>query len=267
MKHLIYSLLLSLLVFSSCEMIDYHPYDVRINGARGINKRNIERIESLCAAKDTIRIAAMGDSQVFYDETKDFVTHINSRNDIDFVIHGGDFTDYGTTNEFLWQRDILEKLTVPYVGLIGNHDCLGTGTDAFKTIWGDTNFSFIAGDVKFLCLNTNALEFDYSEAVPDFDFILEHINDSTSNAKRSVVCMHAAPFSDVFNNNVAHAFQYYLKELPELLFCFNAHGHNITVNDYYNDGIFYYQCECMEDRSYLVFTILPDGYNYEVCRY
>lgn len=264
---LLYSLFLLCAMLCSCDMIDYHPYDVRIKGNQDINNTNIKRIETACAGKDTIKFAAMGDSQGFYNETHGFVHHINARNDIDFVIHGGDFTDYGTTNEFLWQRDILDKLKVPYVGLIGNHDCLGTGVDVFKRVWGDTNFSFVAGDVKFVCLNTNALEYDYSEAIPDLDFILSQRNDSTSTAKRSVVCMHAPPYSDVFNNNVAQAFQYYLKMLPDLMFCFNGHNHNVEVNDIYGDGILYYQCDCMEDRSYLVFTIYPEGYDYEVCRY
>ena len=70
----------------------------------------------------------MGDSQRWYDETEDFVKEINKRNDIDFVIHGGDMSDFGLTKEFLWQRDIMNGLNVPYVALIGNHDCLGTGS-------------------------------------------------------------------------------------------------------------------------------------------
>ena len=53
------------------------------------------------------------------DETEDFVKEINKRNDIDFVIHGGDMSDFGLTKEFLWQRDIMNGLNVPYVALIG----------------------------------------------------------------------------------------------------------------------------------------------------
>lgn len=267
-KTLIYTLLFFLgTLISSCDMVDYHPYDVSVDGAKGINARNITRIETVCAGKDTIRFAAMGDSQGFYNETRTFVNIINSRSDIDFVIHGGDFTDYGTTNEFVWQRDIFERLNVPYVGLIGNHDCLGTGKDAFRVIWGETNFAFVAGDTRFICLNTNALEYDYSEAIPDFDFLIHQINDSTCTASKTVVCMHARPYSDVFNNNVAKVFIHYIKQFPNLQFCFNAHGHNSEVEDLYNDGTLFYQCDCMEDKSYYVFTITPDGYEYEVCYY
>ena len=114
-----------------CDMIDYHPYDVRISGQTDINNRNIEKIEANCKNKATIRFVTMGDSQRWYDETLDFVNHLNKRDDIDFVIHGGDYSDFGVTDEFLWQRDIMNKLKVPYVGLIGNHDCLGTAKKLF----------------------------------------------------------------------------------------------------------------------------------------
>ena len=139
------AIFLCCLLVAGCDLIDYHPYDVDIKGERDINAKNIQKIEAKCLGKSTIRFIAMGDSQRWYDETVDFVNAVNKRDDIDFVVHGGDFSDFGLTDEFLWQRDIMNKLKVPYVGLIGNHDCLGTGEDAFRQIFGDTNFSFIAG--------------------------------------------------------------------------------------------------------------------------
>ena len=63
-------------------MIDYHPYDVKIDKPFNINRTNITRIEKKCASKDTIRFVTMGDSQGFYNETRDFVNEINHRNDI-----------------------------------------------------------------------------------------------------------------------------------------------------------------------------------------
>lgn len=156
------------LLMAGCDMIDYHPYDVHISGETDVNAHNIAQIEQNCQNKTTIRFVTMGDSQRWYDETDDFVSHLNKRNDIDFVIHGGDVSDFGVTNEFLWQRDIMNKLKIPYVVLLGNHDCLGTGEETYRVIFGDPNFSFIAGRVKFVCLNTNAIEFDYSRPIPDF---------------------------------------------------------------------------------------------------
>ncbi|WP_300725189.1 metallophosphoesterase [uncultured Bacteroides sp.] len=251
-------------LLTGCDMIDYHPYDVRIKGERNINAHNIEAIETMCQDKDTLRFVAMSDSQRWYDETEDFVEALNRRNDIDFVIHGGDLSDFGVTDEFLWQRDIMNGLKVPYVALIGNHDCLGTGREAFRAIFGETDFSFIANRIKFVCLNTNALEYDYSDPIPDFDFMGNEISARKDEYDRTVVCMHARPYSDVFNNNVAKVFQTYVKSFPGLLFCTVAHEHHVAEMDLFNDGVMYYMTGCMKYRNYTLYTITADGYEREV---
>ncbi len=245
------------------EMIDYSPYDVDVKGERNINAKNCVRIENSCRGKDTIKFVFMGDTQRWYDETHYFVKALNKRTDVDFVIHGGDISDFGVTDEFMWQRDILSDLNVPYVVIIGNHDALGNGNEAFNVIFGESNFSFIAGNVKFVCLNTNALEYDYSVPIPDFNFIKRQISDSIRYEK-TVVCMHSRPFSDQFNNNMASVFQDYITNFKGLQFCVNAHGHSLEADDLFNDGIIYYESAAIEERNYLLFTITPNGYSYEV---
>ena len=97
------------LLLCGCDLIEYHPYDVRLHGETGVNAKNIARIEEICEGKDTLRFVLMGDSQRWYDETEDFVNALNKRNDVDFVIHGGDISDFGLTKEFMWVRDIMGK--------------------------------------------------------------------------------------------------------------------------------------------------------------
>lgn len=269
MKKSIGILLLGILcIFQSCEMIEYHPYDGRISGKTDINKKNIARIEETCRNKETIRFAMIGDTQRWYDETEAFVNTLNKRNDIDFVIHGGDVSDFGLTKEFLWQRDILNKLKVPYVVLLGNHDCLANGIEVFRKVFGEENFSFIAGRTKFVCLNTNALEFDYSLPVPDFQFIEQEIKDKKDEYDKTVMAMHVRPFSEQFNNNIANVFQRYIKEFPNLQFCLNAHDHNIAADDLFDDGIIYYGTPNIAKKKYLLFTLNSDNtYDYEVVAY
>ena len=68
-------------------MIEYHPYDLDIDGETGINDKNIQEIEQSLQTKETISFAVISDTQRWYDETEDAVENINARNDIDFVIH------------------------------------------------------------------------------------------------------------------------------------------------------------------------------------
>lgn len=246
--------------FATACQVDYHPYDTRIDGETGINARNIDRIESACAGKREIRFAVISDTQRWYDETEDAVETLNRRTDIDFMLHTGDMADFGMKAEFERQRDILNDLRVPYVVLIGNHDCLATGEKIFKQIFGAFNCAFTAGNIRFVCLNTNALEFDHSEFVPNFEFIENELAQFPAGVQKTVVAMHAKPYTEQFDNGVAKIFQRYIRQFPGLQFCVNGHGHNYKIEDIFGDGVLYYECDNIEKRTYLLFTINEEGY-------
>lgn len=251
------------LSLTGCDVFDYHPYDGRITGETGINDKNIKRITEQCKGLTEYKFAFISDTQRWYDETEDAVKDINSRTDIRFVIHGGDLSDFGVTKEFLWQRDILNKLKVPYVCCLGNHDCIGTGEEVFKKVFGIPNFAFTAGDVRFICLNTVALEYDYSNPIPDFQFIEDEINSADTVVKKTVFAMHCRPFDEQFNNNVAKPFEYYVKSCRNTQFCISGHNHHTEIKDLFNDGLIYYACTCIADRRYFIFTIKNDSYECE----
>ncbi len=255
---------LFVVLLTACDdMFKIHPYDVDIDGQTGINATHIATIESRFANKDTMRIAFISDTHGWYSETKDEVADINRRTDIDFVVHCGDLTDTGTTKEYLWCRDIIDDLRYPYVALIGNHDFLGTGDQAYNVMFGEMNFSFIAGRVKFVCLNTNATEYDYMAAVPNFDYMEEEFAKDSARFDRTVIIMHAPPYSDQFNNNVCKAFRRYLDFFPGLMCCIYGHSHKDVVSDIYGDGLMFYAIDCAEHRNYRIMTITPDGYEME----
>lgn len=256
------ALLLSMTLSAGCQ-VEYHPYDTRIDGEKGINAKNTARIEMTCAGKRTIRFAQISDTQRWYDETEAAVKAIDSRDDIDFVIHTGDLADFGMRVEFERQRDILNRLRVPYVVLLGNHDCLATGERIFSEIFGMPDFAFTAGNIRFVCLNTNALEFDHDTPVPNFDFLERQLVDFPAVAEKTVVAMHAKPFTEQFDNNVARVFQYAVRQFPSVQFCLNGHGHNFAAEDIFEDGIIYYECDNIGKRHYLLFTVNEQGYEYE----
>ena len=178
------------------------------------------------------------------NETAAFVRHLNGREDVDFVIHGGDVSDFGLTKEFEWVRDIMNKLDVPYVTLLGNHDVLGNGLDAFEEVFGAVNFDFMAGKNRFICLNTNALEFDYSHPIPDFKYVYSLLADSVTEVSRTVPVMHVAPGDIEFNNNVSLVFHELLKRFPGMEFCLHAHDHKLKEDDLFDVcNVFMVQCE------------------------
>lgn len=260
-------LIAALLLMSCDDLFDTHPYDINFEGETGINVKQIAKIESQFAEKDTLRVAFISDTHVWYSDTKDEVADLNRRTDIDFVIHCGDLTDTGTSKEYEWCRDILAGLRYPYVALIGNHDYLDTGDQAYQVLFGPVDFSFIASRIKFICLNTNATEYDYIAAVPDFDFMEEETTKDSADFDRTVIVMHAPPYSDQFNNNVCKAFRRYLDFFPRLMFCVYEHCHRDMISDLYDDGLLFYGLDCAKHRNYRIFTFTPDGYEVEQVYY
>lgn len=152
---------------------------------------------------------------------------------------------------------------MPCIALIGNHDCLATGQEVFQRIFGETNFAFTAGDTRFICLNTNAMEYDYSVPVPDFDFMEHQLTHLPPGVVRAVWVMHVRPGEFQFNNNVKKAFEYYILRSPGLPFCLYGHEHTARVDDLFGDGVLYYQCPDIGKRTYLLFTMHETGYEYE----
>ena len=268
MKKPITPLLLAILLLTACDdVFQVHPYDVRFDGETDINAHHIAEITSRCQDKDTLHIAFISDTHGWYSDAKDEVADINQRTGIDFVVHLGDLTDTGTTKEFIWARDVLDGLHVPYVALIGNHDFLGTGDQCYEAMFGPMDFSFIVSRIKFVCLNTNATEYDYMAAVPNFDYMEQEMTADSTRFDRTILLMHAPPYSDQFNNNVVKAFQRYTSFFPGLMFCVYGHNHEQKVGSFYDDGIVYYGVDCAEHRNYYIFTLTPDGYDYEIIHY
>lgn len=255
------------LLLQGCNLIEYHPYDTRIEGETGLTEKNIRLIEEKMKGKREFRFAMISDTQRSYDETQEVINILNAREDIDFVLHGGDLADFGETKEFLWIRDFMNKLRVPYVCLIGNHDCLGSGFDVYLKVYGEDNFAFTVGNVRFVCLNTNALEYDYSHPVPDFNFMEDEIQTMPEGIEKTIVAMHVPPGDGEFNNNVNRAFESYLRNFPNLQFCLYGHVHSWREDELFDDGVKYYACTSIGKRGYYIITVKEDGYEIERCEF
>ena len=261
-------MLVFILVACDKGMFEAYPYDSNYKGGSQLNVNNISRIESAFRYRDSVRVAFISDTHLWHKEFKEEVNSINSNESIDFVVHCGDLTDTGTTREYEWGWDILKRLNKPYVVLIGNHDFLGTGDEVWKKMFGtDLDFSFIVARTKFVCVNTNATEYDYMAAVPNFDYIQAQIKDDSLAFDRTVFVMHACPGSDQFNNNVKGMFDYVIKLFPGLQCCIYGHDHSQTAVDLFHDGVMWYGIDAAVHRNYQIFTFTPNGYRYETVYY
>ncbi|WP_229253964.1 metallophosphoesterase [Dyadobacter sp. NIV53] len=137
------SILLLLVVLTSCDgLFQYNPNQIILKESeKNLNAKNIALVQAL-PVRDTLKFILVGDTQRWYDESADFVKSANSRKDISFVLHSGDISDFGLTQEFIWVNEIMQKLKYPYLTVIGNHDIVANGPLVYNKMYGALNYSF-----------------------------------------------------------------------------------------------------------------------------
>lgn len=251
MRRSILYCLLQLLTLASCKQFLFHPNEVRPD-EKGLNNYNIERIANLDTAQ-AFNFILLGDTQRFYEDLDDFINHVNSLNNISFVLVAGDLVDFGLNREYNWIASKFGKLNVPYITVIGNHDMLANGRKIFTEMFGPENFTFFYGRNKFICLNSNSREVDFDGHVPDINWLRQQLNDSMAN--NIFVLSHVPPFSGDFDKRLEPAFSESLAAQAKTRISMHGHEHQFKFLYPYPGGLLYLVAAATNDRSYALITV------------
>lgn len=83
------------------------------------------------------------------------IKDVNNLEGLDFVLFGGDLTDFGSDEEIAAVKDILDSLKYQYYVVAGNHDAKWSesGCDTFKKVFGYENFEFERKGWRFIGCN------------------------------------------------------------------------------------------------------------------
>ncbi len=114
---------------------------------------------SLFAQAPTLRFAWLSDTHVGSstgaDDLRAAVRDINATADVQFVILSGDVTEFGSNEQLLEARALLDSLRTPYYIIPGNHDTKWSesGATMFLRLWGNDRFVFDAGGFRFIGLH------------------------------------------------------------------------------------------------------------------
>jgi 3',5'-cyclic AMP phosphodiesterase CpdA len=234
-KWLLFSI--SFLLLSSCEKFEYSPYQEKNNVTpEALNASNIQKlIANEGNADDTVTILFTGDSQRFYSSLDALVQKTNSIPNIDFLVLAGDISDFGLLQEFLWVHERLEKLTVPYLCVIGNHDLTANGSKVYSKIWGPKNFSFVYKGYKFLFHDTNGREYNFNGQVPDLAWLRAEL----SGAEYYVGVSHVPPYDADFDNNLEFTYKNMLSSTSGFILSLHGHLHEGGDSYFYDDNVRY----------------------------
>ncbi|MFC6996637.1 metallophosphoesterase family protein [Rufibacter roseus] len=260
---------LLLLVISSCdEMFEYHPNQIRLNRhEKNLTQKYLNKIESQ-SLEDTLRLLVMGDTQRFYDATVDFVEKANSFQNIDFVIHLGDISDFGMSQEFRWVHDILKDLRWPYLTVVGNHDLLGNARKVYSQMYGPLNYSFVYGHTKFVFIDTNSREYGFDGTTPDVEWLQAELTPQPNDTwKQAIVASHIPPFDSDFDKQLEMPFHQVLAQSKVVTLSLHGHKHSWLSEERYGDNILYHVTTTVKRKGFTYLKVWEGGYSLEKVEY
>ncbi|MBA3972165.1 MAG: metallophosphoesterase, partial [Bacteroidetes bacterium] len=224
--------------FAACNKFEYSPHQTELaDMPSDLNNKNIQRLLGNDSGDDTVTIIYTGDSQRFYDRLSDLVSKVNTIPNVDFFIICGDIADFGLAQEYMWIHKRLEKLRVPYMCVIGNHDLASDNGEVFTKMFGEKNFSFSYRGYKFLFHDTNGREYNFNGTVPDTSWMESQFADPLP--EWFVGVSHVPPYDVDFDNVVEYSYKTLLASKPNFILSLHGHLHNAGDNYYYGDGVRY----------------------------
>ena len=120
----------------------------------------MSRLAILAAVCGILRFAFLTDNHLSegshaVDDLRCCIADINTQDSLDFVIFGGDVTDFGTDEEILMAKAMMDSLKYKYYVVAGNHDAKWSesGCNTFRKVFGYEHFEFSAGGWRFLGCN------------------------------------------------------------------------------------------------------------------
>lgn len=246
---------LAALALAAAGCLEFSPHAADLQGSeRDLNRKAIARLQS-GPAPSILRFALVGDVQIAFDEAEDAVEHLNRRDDLAFVVQLGDFTHVGTLQEFREMNEIFERLRVPYLAVIGNHDHLGNGRDIFVDMFGPTEIAFTYAGVRFVLFDSNSREADFDGTVPDVDWLAAQLAPDGAH-DRAVLLSHVPPSTSDFDPVLEEPYRDVLRSAPSVV-SFHAHEHRFRSGDVAGTPL--WVADAVEHRNYLVATVAAGG--------
>ncbi|MDX6746213.1 metallophosphoesterase [Polaribacter sp. PL03] len=246
------------LTFTNCDhLFEFSVYEANVKpGQKNTTAKNLKLLEDIKAESQDFKFAFITDVHYFYDDLKAVIDDINKRDDVLFVIFGGDIADQALLKEYDIFHEIMTKLKKPYFTVIGNHDYNSNGAFIYKQMFGDYNYSFEFNNNKFVLFDNIYLE---SDEEPDFDWLSSELSDN-SKFNQVFSFAHIPPISDDITPEMQET---YKSTMIDNNVSLSVHGHTHTYS-YEQGDVSYLTIPALKDTAYGIISVQNNAFNVEL---
>ncbi len=244
--------------FNNCDhFFEFSVYEANvIREHKNTTAKNLELLKNVTTNSDDFKFAFITDVHYYYDDLKTIVDDINKRDDIKFVVFGGDIADQALLKEYEIFYDIMTNLKKPYLTVIGNHDYNSNGAFIYKQMFGDYNYSFEFNNNKFVVFDNIYLE---SDNEVDFDWLSSALSDN-ANYNQVFSFAHIPTISDDITPEMQENYKSIMLDNNVAL---SVHGHTHSYS--YEPGVVSYLIiPTVKDTAYGIISVQKDTFNVEL---
>lgn len=246
------------ITFTSCEdFFEFSVYEANVKASqKNTTVKNLKLIENIQVASQDFKFAFITDVHYFYDNLKTVIDDINKRDDILFVVFGGDNADQALLKEYEIFYEVMTNLNKPYITVIGNHDYNSNGGLIYKKMFGAYNYSFEFNNNKFVLFDDVSRE---SNKDPDFNWLSTELSDNKMFNQVFVIA-HIPPFDNRFTTDMEQTYKSLMKENNVSL---SIHGHTHSYF-YEKNTVSYLIVPALRDLTYGIVNVKDKGFNVEL---
>lgn len=247
----------------SCGLIEYSPYTAPLDDhERGRTAANLAELAEQDPGQPPFRFAFITDTQRWPGETDALVDALNRRDDLDFVLHGGDITQFSLVEEYRLMQRLFRRIEVPVLTVIGNHDMQANGRAIYGQMYGPRNYSFVYGRTKFVLHDNNSLEYAFSGDVPDLKWLAAQLEPAPS-WDRAFVVGHVPPSHTDFDRSLEDDYGQLLDQSGVVLLSLHGHDHRYDVGTLADSQVPYVVGDDVGGRNYVIVEVDADGFSHQ----
>ena len=253
-------LIINFLFLAGCDY-EISPWSTDVDCSTDVsveeNIKRLKHLESIEGERDNYKVALVSDPQMYPGAFEYVINHINTLDDVAFLIISGDFAETGIAAEFEWSCKVMQKSNKPFFAVAGNHDALSFGKEIWAKVFGPYDFSFTYQNSKFIAYNDNKYEF---ENVPDRGWLAEESAVGLGEVRQHTI---ATSHNPPWDNDLE--LSHYFKDIGVDL---TVHGHKHKFDFWQLVDVMlpHYVTSFTKEKEYGLLTVSSRGLILENCR-